>query len=144
MIVLAFSHVQAIYALEYPHATEDPPAHSETGMPKSFNVQKSRQGHGINDMQRIRLAGSVSRRVRSHDPPSGAAAPGRSRRGARANSHQDGVGETKAERSAFERGKAMWTRSVHFHAGRRQASTRRADRPDTRTRSAKCPELQKE
>ena len=44
----------------------------------------------------------------------------------------------------LEREKAIWTRSAHLHAGQRQASTRRINRPDTRKRLTKCPGLNNE
>ena len=47
-------------------------------------------------------------------------------------------------RGASERTRAIWTPPAHLHAGRRQPSMRRNDRPDTRKRLTRRPELDKE
>ena len=56
---------------------------------------------------------------------------------------ETGSGKPVGFRGASERAKAMWIRSAHLHAGRRQPSMRRVNRPDTRKCLTRCPELDK-
>ena len=67
------------------------------------------------------------------------------------DSDDDGVAREPVEEGCGDHGGsgdvtplAIWTRSAHLHAGRRQPSMRRADRPDTRKRLTRRSELDKD